>query len=108
MTVYWTVVRKVKSGHCSSLVSSLVQDYNARQYVAYTLTTALSKPIYADEVIAVSAMEAVGVSAAMTKFHAIPGNPKVPFLILASAVDLHDCAFLTILQMQCCNGDRRD
>jgi len=42
-------------------------------------------PISAEEVIAVSAMEAVGVSAAMTKFMAIPGNPKVPILTLASA-----------------------
>lgn len=62
-------------------------DYNARQYVAYTLTTALSKPIYADEVIAVSAMEAVGVSAAMTKFHAIPGNPKVPYTFVRGSSD---------------------
>lgn len=63
----------------------VMQDYNARQYVAYTLSTALSQNIAAEDVIAVSAMEAVGVSAAMTKYMAIPGNPKVPistFLLL--------------------------
>ena len=54
-----------------------MQDYNARQIIAYTLSQGLGQDIAADDVIAVSAMEAVGVAAAMARFQAIPGNPKV-------------------------------
>ena len=54
-----------------------MQDYNARQIIAYTLSQGLGQDIAADDVIAVSAMEAVGVAAAMERFQAIPGNPKV-------------------------------
>lgn len=57
-----------------------MQDYNARTYVAYTISEALNTTVDATQVLAVSAMEAVGVSAAMYKFQAIPGNPQVPFL----------------------------
>ena len=54
-----------------------LQDYNARQMIAYTLSQGLGQNIKADNVIAVSAMEAVGVAAAMERFQAISGNPKV-------------------------------
>lgn len=54
-----------------------MQDYNARQIIAYTLAQGLGQDISADDVIAVSAMEAVGVAAAMERFEAIDGNPKV-------------------------------
>lgn len=56
-----------------------MQDYSARVYVAYTLSQALNRTLEPSEVLAVSAMEAVGVSAAMYKFNAIPGSPKVCF-----------------------------
>ena len=54
-----------------------MQDYNARQIIAYTLAQGLGQDISAEDVIAVSAMEAVGVAAAMERFEAIDGSPKV-------------------------------
>lgn len=62
------------------IVGPLLQDYNARTYVAYTLSQALNTTLTAEEVLAVSAMEAVGVALAMQKFSAIPGNPKVRYV----------------------------
>lgn len=62
-------------------------DFNARTYVAYTLSTALGKDITPYDVIAVSAMEAVGVAAAMAKYSAIPGNPKIPYTFVRGSSD---------------------
>lgn len=62
-------------------------DYNARQIIAYTLSQGLGQDIEASDVIAVSAMEAVGVAAAMARFTAISGNPKIPYTFVRGNSD---------------------
>ena len=67
---------KVSSAIAANRNFSL-QDYNARQYVAYTISNALGTDVDATDVLAVSAMEAVGVSLAFERYRATAGAIKV-------------------------------
>ncbi|KAK9811758.1 hypothetical protein WJX72_009569 [[Myrmecia] bisecta] len=57
----------------------------ARNYSALTINQALNTSLTASDVIAVAAMEAIGLAEAMTKFQRVGGSTQIPFTVIRGA-----------------------